>query len=227
MILKSWDALPENMRTEEVRPYYDLLKKHTFALVLKRCFDVIMSLLLLIVLSPVFLVLAVWIKIDSPGPVFFRQVRVTQYGREFKIFKFRTMVNDAEKKGTLVTVSADARITEVGKKIRHVRLDEIPQLINILTGDMTFVGTRPEVPLYVHAYTKEMMATLLLPAGVTSEASIQYKDEDDLISSAKNPGETYIKVVLPQKMIYNLNAIRSFSLGKEFKTLGRTLKAVA
>ena len=227
MILKSWDALPENMRTEEVRPYYDLLKKHTFALVLKRCFDVIMSLLLLIILSPVFLVLAVWIKIDSPGPVFFRQVRVTQYGREFKIFKFRTMVNDAEKKGTLVTVSADARITEVGKKIRHVRLDEIPQLINILTGDMTFVGTRPEVPLYVHAYTKEMMATLLLPAGVTSEASIQYKDEDDLISSAKNPGETYIKVVLPQKMIYNLNAIRSFSLGKEFKTLGRTLKAVA
>jgi lipopolysaccharide/colanic/teichoic acid biosynthesis glycosyltransferase len=227
MILKSWDALPENMRTEEVRPYYDLLKKHTFALILKRCFDVIMSLLLLIILSPVFLVLAVWIKIDSPGPVFFRQVRVTQYGREFKIFKFRTMVNDAEKKGTLVTVSADARITEVGKKIRHVRLDEIPQLINILTGDMTFVGTRPEVPLYVHAYTKEMMATLLLPAGVTSEASIQYKDEDDLISSAKNPGETYIKVVLPQKMIYNLNAIRSFSLGKEFKTLGRTLKAVA
>ncbi len=227
MILKSWDALPENMRTEEVRPYYDLLKKHTFALVLKRCFDVIMSLLLLIILSPVFLVLAVWIKIDSPGPVFFRQVRVTQYGREFKIFKFRTMVNDAEKKGTLVTVSADARITEVGNKIRHVRLDEIPQLINILTGDMTFVGTRPEVPLYVHAYTKEMMATLLLPAGVTSEASIQYKDEDDLISSAKNPGETYIKVVLPQKMIYNLNAIRSFSLGKEFKTLGRTLKAVA
>jgi len=126
-----------------------------------------------------------------------------------------------------VTVSADARITEVGKKIRHVRLDEIPQLINVLTGDMTFVGTRPEVPEYVKAYTKEMMATLLLPAGVTSEASIQYKDEDDLISSAKNPGETYIKIVLPQKMHYNLNAIRDFSLGKEFKTLGRTLKAVS
>jgi len=227
MILQSWDKLPDNMRTKEVRPYYDLLKKHTFALILKRCFDVIMSLLLLIILSPVFLVLAVWIKKDSEGPVFFRQVRVTQYGREFRIFKFRTMVNDAEKKGSLVTVSADARITAVGKKIRHVRLDEIPQLINVLTGDMTFVGTRPEVPEYVKAYTKEMMATLLLPAGVTSEASIQYKDEDDLISSAKNPGETYIKIVLPQKMHYNLNAIRSFSLGKELKTLGKTLKAVS
>ena len=227
MILQSWDKLPDNMRTKEVRPYYDLLKKHTFALILKRCFDVIMSLLLLIILSPVFLVLAIWIKKDSEGPVFFRQVRVTQYGREFRIFKFRTMVNDAEKKGSLVTVSADARITAVGKKIRHIRLDEIPQLINVLTGDMTFVGTRPEVPEYVKAYTKEMMATLLLPAGVTSEASIQYKDEDDLISSAKNPGETYIKIVLPQKMHYNLNAIRSFSLGKELKTLGKTLKAVS
>lgn len=227
MILKSWDKLPDNMRTEEVRPYYDLLKKHTFALILKRCFDVIMSLLLLIILSPVFLVLAIWIKKDSEGPVFFRQVRVTQYGREFRIFKFRTMVNDAENKGSLVTVSADARITEVGRQIRHVRLDEIPQLINVLTGDMTFVGTRPEVPEYVKAYTKEMMATLLLPAGVTSEASIQYRDEDDLISSAKNPGETYIKIVLPQKMHYNLNAIRSFSLGKELKTLGKTLKAVS
>jgi lipopolysaccharide/colanic/teichoic acid biosynthesis glycosyltransferase len=227
MILQSWDKLPDNMRTKEVRPYYDLLKKHTFALILKRCFDVIMSLLLLIILSPVFLVLAIWIKKDSEGPVFFRQVRVTQYGREFRIFKFRTMVNDAEKRGSLVTVSADARITAVGKKIRHVRLDEIPQLINVLTGDMTFVGTRPEVPEYVKAYTKEMMATLLLPAGVTSEASIQYKDEDDLISSAKNPGETYIKIILPQKMHYNLNAIRSFSLGKELKTLGKTLKAVS
>lgn len=227
MILQSWDKLPDNMRTNEVRPYYDLLKKHTNALILKRCFDVIMSLLLLIILSPVFLVLAIWIKKDSEGPVFFRQIRVTQYGREFRIFKFRTMVNDAEKKGSLVTISADARITEVGKRIRHVRLDEIPQLINVLTGDMTFVGTRPEVPEYVKAYTKEMMATLLLPAGVTSEASIQYKDEDDLISSAKNPGETYIKIVLPQKMHYNLNAIRSFSLGKELKTLGKTLKAVS
>lgn len=227
MILRKWDNLPDTIRTEEVRPYYDILKRHTFGLILKRCFDVIMSLLLLIILSPVFLVLAVWIKIDSQGPVFFRQVRITQYGREFRIFKFRTMVNDAEKKGSLVTTLQDARITNVGKKIRHVRLDEIPQLINVLIGDMTFVGTRPEVPKYVASYTKEMWATLLLPAGVTSEASIEYKDEDDLISDAKNPDETYIKVVLPQKMNYNLDAIRFFSLKSEIKTLGRTLKAVS
>ena len=153
MILRKWDNLPDSIRTEEVRPYYDILKKHTFGLILKRCFDVIMSLLLLIILSPVFLVLAVWIKIDSQGPVFFRQVRITQYGREFRIFKFRTMVNDAEKKGSLVTTLQDARITNVGKKIRHVRLDEIPQLINVLIGDMTFVGTRPEVPKYVASYS--------------------------------------------------------------------------
>ena len=227
MILRKWDNLPDSIRTEEVRPYYDILKRHTFGLILKRCFDVIMSLLLLIILSPVFLVLAVWIKIDSQGPVFFRQVRITQYGREFRIFKFRTMVNDAEKKGSLVTTLQDARITNVGKKIRHVRLDEIPQLINVLIGDMTFVGTRPEVPKYVASYTKEMWATLLLPAGVTSEASIEYKDEDDLISDAMNPDETYIKVVLPQKMNYNLDAIRFFSLKSEIKTLGRTLKAVS
>jgi len=227
MILRKWDNLPDSIRTEEVRPYYDILKRHTFGLILKRCFDVIMSLLLLIILSPVFLVLAVWIKIDSQGPVFFRQVRITQYGREFRIFKFRTMVNDAEKKGSLVTTLQDVRITNVGKKIRHVRLDEIPQLINVLIGDMTFVGTRPEVPKYVASYTKEMWATLLLPAGVTSEASIEYKDEDDLISDAKNPDETYIKVVLPQKMNYNLDAIRFFSLKSEIKTLGRTLKAVS
>ena len=227
MILKSWDKLPDNMRTEEVKPYYDILRQHTFELILKRCFDVVMSLLLLILLSPVFLVLAIWIKADSQGPVFFRQVRITQYGKEFRIFKFRTMVYDAEKKGSLITLNRDSRITNVGKKIRHVRLDEIPQLINILTGDMTFVGTRPEVPKYVAFYTKTMMATLLLPAGVTSEASINYKDEDNLIFAAKNPDETYIKVVLPQKMNYNLNAIRDFSLGKECKTLGRTLKAVS
>lgn len=226
MILKKWDSLPDCLRTEEVRPYYDMLKKHTFSLILKRCFDIIMSLLMLIILSPVFLTLAIWIKIDSPGPVFFKQTRITQYGREFKIIKFRTMVNDAENKGSSVTVLEDARITDVGRKIRHVRLDEIPQLVNILFGDMTFVGTRPEVPKYVASYTKEMMATLLLPAGVTSEASIEYRDEDDLISDAKNPDETYVKVVLPQKMNYNLDYIRFFSLKQEIKTLARTVKTV-
>ncbi len=226
MLLRNWEQLPDNMRTEEVRPYYEALRKHTCSLVLKRLFDIVMSVLLLVLLSPVFLVIAIWIKCDSEGPVFFRQVRVTTYGREFRIFKFRTMVNHAEKKGTLVTVGNDARITRVGEKIRHVRLDEIPQLINILLGDMTFVGTRPEVPRYVKQYTKEMYATLLLPAGVTSRASIEYKDEDTLLSQSDNPDRTYVEEVLPAKMHYNLQAIMNFDVGNELKTMLDTVKAV-
>lgn len=227
MILRSWDRLPEFMRTEEVRPYYDILRKHRFSLIWKRIFDIVMSLLLLIILSPVFLVLAIWIKTDSSGPVFYRQERVTQYGRIFRIFKFRTMVVNADRKGTLVTVGNDARITKVGEKIRHVRLDEIPQLINILKGDMTFVGTRPEVERYVRQYTDEMNATLLLPAGVTSEASIQYKDEDGILAKSDDPDQAYVKEVLPAKMKYNLDSIKHFSLSSEIRTMARTLKAVA
>lgn len=186
-----------------------------------------MSLLLLLVLSPVFLVLAIWIRTDSRGPVFYRQERVTQYGRIFRIFKFRTMVVNADQKGTLVTVGNDARITKVGEKIRHVRLDEIPQLINILKGDMTFVGTRPEVERYVKQYTDEMNATLLLPAGVTSEASIRYKDEDEILAKAEDPDKAYVQDVLPAKMKYNLEAMKNFSLSSEIKTMARTVKAVA
>ena len=174
MILKKWEELPENLRTDAVRPYYDLLARRRGSLALKRCFDVVVSAMMLLVLAPVFLVLAIAIKLDSPGPVFYRQVRVTQYGREFRIFKFRSMVSDADKRGSLVTVSGDSRITRVGHFIRNCRLDELCQLIDIFRGTMTFVGTRPEVPKYVAAYTPEMMATLLLPAGVTSEASILY-----------------------------------------------------
>lgn len=226
MILRSWDRLPEFMKTEEVRPYYDILQKHRFSLIWKRLFDIIMSLLLLILLSPVFLILAIWIKTDSKGPVFYRQERVTQYGRIFRIFKFRTMVVNADQKGTLVTVGNDSRITKVGEKIRHIRLDEIPQLINILKGDMTFVGTRPEVGRYVKQYTSEMNATLLLPAGVTSEASIQYKDEDEILAKAEDPDKAYVQDVLPAKMKYNLDAIRNFSLMSEIRTMARTIKAV-
>lgn len=226
MILRSWDRLPEFMKTEEVRPYYDILQKHRFSLIWKRLFDIIMSLLLLILLSPVFLILAIWIKTDSKGPVFYRQERVTRYGRIFRIFKFRTMVVNADQKGTLVTVGNDSRITKVGEKIRHVRLDEIPQLINILKGDMTFVGTRPEVSRYVKQYTSEMNATLLLPAGVTSEASIQYKDEDEILAKAEDPDKAYVQDVLPAKMKYNLDAIKNFSLMSEIRTMARTVKAV-
>lgn len=226
MILKSWDRLPEGLQTAEVKPYYDILKKHSFGLAVKRGFDIVMSLILLIILSPLFLVLAVWIKSDSRGPVFFRQIRITQYGRPFRIFKFRTMVDKAETMGTAVTAGGDSRITRFGQKIRSSRLDEIPQLLNILAGDMTFVGTRPEVPAYVACYNKEMMATLLLPAGVTSQASIKYKDEDELLAAAENPEETYLRVILPRKMEYNQTCLRQFSLKNDIKTLFQTLQAV-
>ena len=175
MRLCKWEKLPENMQNEEVRKYYDVLKKKRCSLFFKRIFDIFVSLILLIVFSPLFLVLAIAIKIDSKGPVFYRQVRVTQYGKQFKIHKFRSMVQDADK-GSLVTVNNDARVTKVGKFIRKCRLDEFSQLIDVLQGNMTFVGTRPEVPKYVSAYTSEMLATLLLPAGITSEASIYFKD---------------------------------------------------
>lgn len=226
MILRSWDKLPEYMRNDKVKPYYELLKKRTGSLIMKRIFDIVMSLLLLMILSPVFLVVSIWIKLDSKGPVFFRQVRVTTYGKQFRIFKFRTMCENAEKKGSLVTAGNDSRITKVGEKIRHCRLDEIPQLLNVLAGDMTFVGTRPEVVKYVNAYSDEMYATLLLPAGITSVASIQYKDEDEILSKAKDPDDAYIHEVLPDKMKYNLASIENFSFLNEIKTMVNTLKAV-
>lgn len=226
MILKRWEALPAQLRTEEVRPYYDTLQKKKFALVCKRLFDILVSALMLVVLSPVFLVLALAIKLDSPGPVFFRQVRVTQYGREFRIFKFRSMVANADKLGSQVTVSGDMRVTRVGRVIRKCRLDELCQLIDILRGTMSFVGTRPEVPKYVAAYTPEMMATLLLPAGVTSEASILYKDEDRLLDGAGNVDAVYIQQVLPDKMKYNLESLRRFSFWGDIRTMVRTVLAV-
>ena len=196
------------------------------SLVAKRIFDILVSLIMLILLSPIFLVLAIAIKIDSEGPVFFKQTRITQYGKEFKIYKFRTMVNNAEKIGTQVTVDNDARITKVGSVIRNCRLDEIGQLINIFKGDMTFVGTRPEVKKYVDAYTPEMLATLLLPAGVTSTASIKYKDEAELLSKANDVDSTYINEILPQKMKYNLESIKNFSFWDDIATMFKTVGSV-
>lgn len=225
-MLKNWEQLPDFLRTEAVRPYYEQLNKKRAGLLLKRLFDIVASAALLLLLLPVFAVLAVAIKIDSPGPVFYRQVRVTQYGEKFRIFKFRTMVSDADKKGAQVTVQGDSRITRVGKLIRKCRLDELSQLIDILRGKMTFVGTRPEVTKYVDAYTPEMMATLLLPAGVTSLASIVYKDEDRLLAGAEDVDKVYIQQILPQKMRYNLRSIREFSFVQELKLLFMTVFAV-
>ena len=224
--MKKWENLPENLRTEAVRPYYEQLKKRSVSLFFKRLLDVVVSTLLLVILSPVFLILAIAIKIDSRGPVFYRQTRVTRYGKEFRIFKFRSMVADADKKGSLITVGGDSRITRMGRLIRKCRLDEISQLLNVLTGDMSFVGTRPEVPKYVAHYTPEMMATLLLPAGITSMASILYKDEDRLLEGAEDVDKTYIEDVLPGKMKYNLESIMQFSLRSDIKTMFRTVGAV-
>lgn len=222
----SWEKLPPQMQTEAVKPYYEILQKKQISLIFKRLFDIVVSIIMLLILSPVFLILAIAIKLDTEGPVFYRQVRVTQYGKEFRIFKFRTMVNNADKIGSQVTVGGDSRITRVGKVIRECRLDEIGQLLNILGGSMTFVGTRPEVPKYVEKYTSEMWATLLLPAGVTSEASIRYKDEAALLDAAEDVDATYIQDVLPGKMKYNLRSIQEYSFFKDIKTMFQTVFAV-
>ena len=211
-----WDELPQNMQVKEVKRYYDILQRHKASLILKRLFDIIVAGVLLVLLSPLLLILAICIKLDSKGPVFFRQVRVTTYGKTFRIFKI----------GTQVTTKGDARITKVGKALRGCRLDELPQLLNILSGDMTFVGTRPEVEKYVAHYTDEMKATLLLPAGVTSRASIEYKDEDKLLESAENADQVYIEQILPEKMKYNLKAIEEFSFWQDIKTMFATVIAV-
>lgn len=232
MILPKWEDLPEEMKNDSVAEYYQILKRKKISLVVKRVFDFVVALLMLVVISPVLLILSILIKIDSEGPVFYRQERVTTGSKTFRIFKFRTMVQNADKIGSLVTVGRDPRITRVGQKIRKCRLDELPQLINIITGDMSFVGTRPEVRKYVDCYTDEMMATLLMPAGVTSLASITYKDEDEIMEERTSKGESadeaYVNHVLLEKMKYNLEYLKTFSfigdIGLMFKTVFSVLK---
>lgn len=223
---RHWEDLPLQFQIDEVRPYYEVLERRRFSLILKRGFDVVFSLLGLVVFSPLLLVVGVLIILDSKGGAFFTQERITQYGRPFRIHKFRTMVKNAEQLGTQVAVADDARITRVGKFLRKYRLDELPQFYDILVGNMTFVGTRPETPCYVASYTPEMYATLLLPAGVTSEASIEYKDENELLNKADDIDKVYVNVILPAKMRYNLDSVRNFSLLREFVTLIKTVQAV-
>lgn len=221
MILKEFKELPKEMQNDSVLKYYDILKQKKIMLLLKRFLDFIGSLILLILLSPILIILAILIKIDSKGPVFYRQERVTTNGKIFKIFKFRTMIQDADKRGALITGKQDSRITRIGNKIRKCRLDELPQLINILKGEMSFVGTRPEVKKYVDMYTDEMKATLLMPAGVTSMASIKFKDEDEIILKQTKSGKTvekaYVNDILPEKMKWNLEYIKKFSIFEDLK----------
>ena len=240
MFLVKYDKLPDFMKNEKVKKYYDILEKRKVSLLFKRIFDIIVALIILIILSPIMIILAICIKIDSNGPVFYKQERVTTNGKIFKIFKFRTMIPEADKKGSLITLQNDSRITRVGKIIRKLRLDEIPQLFNVLFGDMTFVGTRPEVKKYVDKYTDEMKATLLIPAGITSIASIKFKNENEIMekyiskskaqhkvtigsteSEEKNESniidEVYVEKILPQKMKYNLEYIEKFNLLNDFK----------
>ena len=226
MGLCRYEDLPRGLRHPEVKEYYDLLAKKKGQLAVKRAFDVVMSVVMLCMLAVPMTVIAVLIATDSPGGVFFRQKRVTTNGKIFRIHKFRTMCKDADKKGSAVTVSGDARVTRIGAFLRKYRLDELPQLIDVLAGDMSFVGTRPEVPEYVKKYTKEMRATLLLPAGITSEASIAYKDEAELLDGAEDTDAVYIQKILPAKMAYNLQSLREFSLWNDAKTMVRTVLEV-
>lgn len=225
-ILPKWEELPDDLRTDVVRPYYDALSKHKAGLFFKRVFDVCAALDLIILLGIPMLVIAIMIKCDSKGPVFFRQERVTSYGNKFRIHKFRTMVNNADKMGSSVTVDNDSRITKVGAKLRNLRLDEFPQLFDVLAGDMSFVGTRPEVGKYVDKYSDEMKATLLMPAGITSTASIEYKDEADLLEKAEDADVVYVNEILPAKMEYNLKSVKEFGFFKDIGVLFKTVAAV-
>ena len=214
------------MRTPEVRPYWEILNKKRGQLALKRAFDVTAGVALFLLLCPPMAVIAVVIKKDSEGPVFYRQERVTTYGKHFRIHKFRTMVSNADKIGTAVTVGNDNRITKVGAKLRGLRLDELPQLIDVIKGDMSFVGTRPEAVKYVEKYRPEYNATLLMPAGITSEASIRYKDENELLSAADDVERVYVEEVLPQKMKWNLESIVRFRFLRDILTMLRTVAAI-
>jgi len=210
MVLKKWEDLPDDMKNEKVRIYYDILRKKKASLIVKRAFDVVASLCALILLSPVFLVTAIAIKAESEGPVMYRQVRKTTYGRDFRIHKFRSMYQNADR-GYLLTVKNDSRVTKVGAVIRKYKIDELGQLIDVLKGDMTFVGTRPQVQKYVDHYTDEMKATFLLPAGITSLASIYYRNENDLLEGHEDPDDLYLSEILPDKMMYNLLGIKKLS----------------
>ena len=222
----TFENLPENMKNEFTRNCWDLLQKKRGTLFWKRALDAAVSLAALLILSPVMLLLALAVKLDSRGPVFYRQIRVGRYGRDFKIYKFRTMVRDADRIGPAVTIGGDPRVTRVGRLIRKCRMDEFSQLLNVLNGTMSLVGPRPEVRRYVDAYTPEGMATLLIRPGVTAPSSIAFKDEDRLLNAAEDPDRIYLEKILPPKTELNLEYLRGMSIPGDVKILFRTAAAV-
>lgn len=225
-MLLPFEELPQEFKNDAVKKYYDILKNKKRSIIIKRTFDIIVSVILLIILLIPIIVIALLVKCTSKGPVLYKQVRVTTYNRRFEIYKFRTMVENADKIGTLVTSLGDPRITKIGSFLRKYRLDELPQILNVLKGDMSFVGTRPEVPKYVEKYTPVMYATLLMPAGITSLASIKFKNEDRMLESSTNIDEDYISIILPKKMHYNILYIKSFGFRNDLYLMLKTVKEV-
>lgn len=225
-MLLPFEELPKEFQNDAVKKYYDILVAKKRSILIKRIFDIALSVLLIILLIIPIIILALAIKFTSKGPVLYKQVRVTAYNREFKILKFRTMVENADKIGSLVTSLGDSRITKIGHFLRKYRLDELPQVFNVIKGDMSFVGTRPEVPRYVERYNPVMFATLLMPAGITSLASIKFKNEDRMLETSTNIDEDYIGIILPKKMHYNLLYIKSFGFRNDLYLMGKTVKEV-
>lgn len=226
MRIIDFEKLPTEFKNDEVKYYYDYLSNKKTSLFFKRVFDIVFSLAFILLFSWAYLIIALAVTIDSGLPIIYKQKRITTYGKEFNVFKFRTMVKNADKIGTLVTVDNDSRITKVGAFLRKYRLDELPQIFNVLGGSMSFVGVRPEVQKYVSAYTPEMYATLLLPAGVTSPASIAFKDEAELLEGSTDPDATYVNEILPKKMVYNFQYIKTFSFIEDIKIIFKTITEV-
>lgn len=195
-------------------------------MIAKRTFDVLFAGIGLTILLPIFLAIAIWIKLDSPGSIFFRQTRIGRFGREFKIYKFRTMVANAEALGQQITATDDQRITTSGQFLRKYKLDELPQLFNVLKGEMSLVGPRPEVPKYVALYTPEQRRVLDVPPGITDLASIQFHNEGELLAQAQNPEETYIQEIMPKKLELNRQYIVQASLGFDLLVILQTFSRV-
>ncbi|MBQ3284362.1 MAG: sugar transferase [Ruminococcus sp.] len=229
MLLLPYDRLPREFQCPEVKKYYDILDKKRMSLFLKRVTDIVLSLIMILILLLPMAVIAVIIKATSKGPVLYKQERVTTYGKRFRIWKFRTMTVGADQQGALVTSAHDNRVTGVGATLRKFRLDELPQAFHVLSGKMSFVGTRPEVVKYVERYTPEMRATLLMPAGITSLASIKFKDEDAMIGDVSDPDEVdriYVEEILPKKMEYNLKYLSRFGFRRDIYLMFATIKNV-